>query len=120
MLFCGSFSVAANDAIGLADAVNGNMCAGALEAIKDSTASGDTPSLGVDGTAEACLPIKEGRMTSTSLQSAYDLASTILSTLNKLLTGEETQIDTDIDCPLITMDNVDQYIEMHKKAGAIK
>jgi len=59
-------------------------------------------------------------MTSTSLQSAYDLATALLDTSHKLLTGVETQIDIDIDCPLITSDNVDEYIEMHKRAGAIK
>jgi inositol transport system substrate-binding protein len=36
------------------------------------------------------------------------------------LTGAEKQIDTNIDCPLITKDNVQQYIELHRKAGAIK
>lgn len=112
--------IQANDKIDAIISMNDNMAAGALEAVKDKPAFDSILAYGVDGTAEACLLIKEGRMTSTSLQSAYDLASTILSTLNKLLTGEETQIDTDIDCPLITMDNVDQYIEMHKKAGAIK
>jgi inositol transport system substrate-binding protein len=59
-------------------------------------------------------------MTATCLQSAYDLAAKLLDTTNKLLTGAEKQIDTDIACPLITKDNVQQYIEMHKKAGAIK
>ncbi len=112
--------VQANDKIDAIISMNDNMAAGALEAVKDKEAFAGILSYGVDGTAEACLLIKEGKMTSTSLQSAYDLASTILSTLDKLLTGQETQIDTDIDCPLITMDNVDQYIEMHKKAGAIK
>ena len=110
----------ANDKIDAIISMNDNMAAGALEAVKDKPAFASILAYGVDGTAEACLLIKEGRMTSTSLQSAYDLASTILSTLDKLLTGKETQIDTDIDCPLITKDNVDQYIEMHKKAGAIK
>ena len=112
--------VQANDKIDAIISMNDNMAAGALEAVKDKEAFAGILSYGVDGTAEACLLIKEGKMTSTSLQSAYDLASTILSTLDKLLMGQETQIDTDIDCPLITMDNVDQYIEMHKKAGAIK
>ncbi len=112
--------VQANDKIDAIISMNDNMAAGALEAVKDKAAFASILSYGVDGTAEACLLIKEGKMTSTSLQSAYDLASTILSTLDKLLTGQEKQIDTDIDCPLITKDNVDQYIEMHKKAGAIK
>lgn len=112
--------VQAFDKIDAIISMNDNMAAGALEAVKDKAAFANILSYGVDGTAEACLLIKEGKMTSTSLQSAYDLASTILATLEKLLTGQETQIDTDIDCPLITQDNVDQYIEMHKKAGAIK
>ncbi len=112
--------VQANDKIDAIISMNDNMAAGALEAVKDNANFANILAYGVDGTAEACLLIKEGKMTATSLQSAYDLASTILDSLEKLLTGEETQIDTDIDCPLITKDNVDQYIEMHKKAGAIK
>jgi inositol transport system substrate-binding protein len=100
--------------------MNDNMCAGALEVIKDNPKFKDTLSYGVDGTAEACLLIQQGRMTATCLQSAYDLAAKLLDTTNKLLTGAEKQIDTNIDCPLITKDNVQQYIEMHKKAGAIK
>lgn len=100
--------------------MNDNMCAGALEAIKNDSRYKDILSYGVDGTAEACLLIQQGRMTATCLQSAYDLAAKLLDTTNKLLTGNEKQIDTDITCPLITKDNVQQYIEMHKKAGAIK
>ena len=43
-----------------------------------------------------------------------------LDTSNKLLSGETKQLDTDIENPLVTKDNVDQYIEMFKKTGAIK
>jgi inositol transport system substrate-binding protein len=100
--------------------MNDNMCAGALEVIKDNPRYKGILSYGVDGTAEACLLIQKGVMTATCLQSAYDLAAKILDTTNKLLTGAENQIDTNIDCPLITKDNVQEYIEMHKKAGAIK
>jgi inositol transport system substrate-binding protein len=100
--------------------MNDNMCAGALEVTKDKPRYKETLSYGVDGTAEACLLIQSGRMTATSLQSAYDLAGKILDTTNKLLTGGNKPIDTDIECPLITKDNVQQYIEMHRKAGAIK
>ncbi|MBN1972072.1 MAG: sugar ABC transporter substrate-binding protein [Sedimentisphaerales bacterium] len=100
--------------------MNDNMCAGAIEAIKNNPRYRDTLSYGVDGTAEACLLIQKGAMTATCLQSAYDLAAKILDTTNKLLTGAEKQIDTNIDCPLITKENVQEYIEMHRKAGAIK
>jgi inositol transport system substrate-binding protein len=100
--------------------MNDNMCAGALEVIKGNPRYKGTLSYGVDGTAEACLLIQEGLMTATCLQSAYELAAKILDTTNKLLTGVEDQIDTNIDCPLITKDNVEEYIEMHKRAGAIR
>ncbi len=112
--------VQANDKIDAIIAMNDNMCAGALEVIKGNDKFANTLAYGVDGTAEAVLLIQEGRMTSTSLQSAYALAEGLLATSNKLLTGEETQIDIDIECPLITKDNVAEYIEMHKKAGAIQ
>jgi inositol transport system substrate-binding protein len=100
--------------------MNDNMCAGALEVTKDNSRYKGILSYGVDGTAEACLLIQKGVMTATCLQSAYDLAAKILDTTHKLLTGAARQIDTNIDCPLITKDNVQQYIEMHRKAGAIK
>lgn len=112
--------VQANEKIHAIISMNDNMAAGGLEVIKGNSAYDDVLAYGVDGTAEAVLLIKEGKMTSTSLQSAYDLAEALLETSHKLLTGEEDQIDMDIDAPLITQDNVDEYIEMHKRAGAIK
>lgn len=112
--------VQANSKIDAIIAMNDNMAAGALEVIKDDSRFSEILAYGVDGTAEAVLLIEEGLMTSTSLQSAYALASALLDTSNKLLTGVETQIDIDIDCPLINKDNVTEYIEMHKRAGAIR
>jgi inositol transport system substrate-binding protein len=112
--------VQANPKIDAIIAMNDNMCAGALEVVKDNASYKGILSYGVDGTAEACLLIEKGIMTATSLQSAYDLATKILFSTNQLLTGAKKQIDTDIDCPLITKANVAKYIEMHKKAGAIK
>lgn len=112
--------VQANDKIDAIIAMNDNMCAGGLEVVKDNPKFDNILAYGVDGTAEAVLLIKDSKMTSTSLQSAYALAEALLDSTNKLLTGQETQIDIDIDCPLITIDNVDEYIEMHKKAGAIQ
>lgn len=112
--------VQANDQIDAIISMNDNMAAGALEVVKGNPKFADILAYGVDGTAEAVLLIKEGLMTSTCLQSAYALAELLLSSADKLLSGEETQIDVDIDNPLVTKENVDQYIEMHKKAGAIQ
>lgn len=99
--------------------MNDNMAAGALEVVKGNEMYDDMLVYGVDGTAEACLLIEEGRMTSTCLQSAIDLAALNLETVHKLLTGEETQIDTDIEEVLITKDNVAEYVEMYKERGQI-
>ena len=106
--------------IGLIASMNDNMCAGALEAVKDNPDYANVLSFGVDGTAEACLLIEEGRMTATCLQNAYELAALLLDTSHKLLTGEETQIDTDVGNPLYTIDNVAELREIHVKAGALQ
>ena len=106
--------------IGLIASMNDNMCAGALEVIKDNPDYADVLSFGVDGTAEACLLIEEGRMTATCLQNAYELSELLLDTAHKLLTGEETQIDTDVGNPLYTIDNVAELREIHVKAGALQ
>lgn len=58
-------------------------------------------------------------MTATCLQSAIDLAELNIDTVHKLLTGEEEQIDTDIEEVLITKDNVDEYVEMYTERGMI-
>lgn len=98
-------------------AMNDNMCAGAIEAAKDAKL-GKLFAYGVDGTAEACLLIEAGDMTSTSLQSAYDLAGASVKLVHDMLKGGPAELIM-IDCPLITKDNVAKYIEMHKRAGAL-
>ena len=111
--------VQANDRIDAIISMNDNMAAGALEVVRDDPKFEDILSYGVDGTAEAVLLIKEGVMTSTTLQSAYDLAENLLATTDKLLRGVEDQIDINIDTPMVNSENVDQYIEMHERAGAL-
>ena len=113
--------VQANDKIDAIIAMNDNMCSGALEVVKNMPEYSNILSYGVDGTAEACLLIKDGKMTSTCLQSAFELATNLLATANTLLTDENAQpINMDIDCPLVNADNVDEYISMYKAVGFIK
>jgi len=107
-------------AYGKIDAIismNDNMAAGALEVVQNSE---NMLSYGVDGTAEACLLIQEGKMTATCLQSAIDLAALNLESVHKLLTGEEKQINVNIDEVLITKDNAGEYVDMYKERGLIK
>ncbi|EGW41921.1 sugar ABC transporter substrate-binding protein [Desulfosporosinus sp. OT] len=112
--------VQANDKIDAVISMNDNMAAGALEVVKDNPKYAHMLAYGVDGTAEAMLLIKDGRMTSTCLQNANELAEKLLDSSNKLLTGAEKEINTDIGNPLVNKDNVDQYIEILKKSGTIK
>ena len=89
---------------------------------KDDPAYDGVLAYGVDGTAEACLLIQEGRMTSTGLQSAGDLAKMNTEYMHKVLTGEMevTDVRDDVPAPLITIDNVEEYVEMYKANGQIK
>ena len=111
--------VQANDRIDAIISMNDNMAAGALEIVKDNDQFADILSYGVDGTAEAVLLIEAGRMTSTTLQDAYALAELNISTVHKLLTGAESKIDVDIGNPMVNIDNVDEYIALHERAGAL-
>ncbi|XP_061168553.1 D-apiose import binding protein-like [Saccostrea echinata] len=112
--------VQANPKIDAIISMNDNMAAGALEVVKNAPEFENILAYGVDGTAEAVLLIKEGRMTSTTMQNAYELAEKLLEVTDALLTGKKQQIDLDIGTPSVTRDNVDLYIEMHRQAGNLQ
>ena len=101
-------------------AMNDNMAAGALEAVKGSGAKTYPLAYGVDGTAEACLKIKAGEMVSTSLQSAFSLAEMSVKMSHDLLTGKKVATPQFITAELITKENVDKFIKMHKDLGNLK
>jgi inositol transport system substrate-binding protein len=112
--------VQANDRIDAVISMNDNMAAGALEVVKNNPKYNKLLVYGVDGTAEAALLIQEGRMTFTSFQNAYELARANMELADKILTGKVTGFENiDIDCPLITGENVQQLIDAHKASGAI-
>ena len=100
--------------------MNDNMAAGAIEAVKGSGAKTYPLIYGVDGTAEACLLIKEGKMTSTTLQSANTLAIKSVALAHEMLLGKAKKLTDEIQAELITKDNVDQFIKLHKELGNIK
>ncbi|WP_185744208.1 sugar ABC transporter substrate-binding protein [Arachnia propionica] len=99
--------------------MNDNMAAGALEAVKGKPGFENILAYGVDGTPEACLLIEAGTMTASTLQNAKELAQLNISTVLKLLEGKEKEINVDVGNPLITKDNVAEYIELYKQAGLI-
>ncbi len=107
--------------------MNDNMAAGAIEAIRDNSEYIDadgTPSFlayGVDGTAQGCLLIKEGLLTSTALQSAADLAKKNMEYAEKVVSGEMdvTEVSDFVDAPEINKDNVSDYIQIYIDNGEI-
>ena len=111
--------VQSNPQIDAVISMNDNMCAGALEVTKGNTKYDNMLAYGVDGTMEACQLIKEGRMTSTCLQNAFELAQLLLDSSHKMLTGEAApdSINVDVGNPLVNKDNVDEYIEILNKAN---
>lgn len=112
--------IQANPKIDAIISMNDNMAAGALEAVKGSGAKSFPLTYGVDGTAEACLKIKAGEMTSTSLQSAFALAEMSVKLSHELLTGKKVSYPQFITADLITKDNVDKFIKMHQELGNLK
>ena len=107
--------------------MNDNMAAGAIEAIRDNkdyvAEDGTTKFLayGVDGTAQGCLLIKEGLLTSTALQSAADLAKKNMEYASKVVSGkmQVTEVNDYVDAPQINADNVDEYLKIYVENGEI-
>lgn len=109
-------------AYGSIDAVismNDNMAAGAIEAVKGQSNYEDMLVYGVDGTPEAVLLIEEGSMSASTLQDAKELAQLNMQTVHDLLTGDEEVINVDIGAPVITKENVDEYVKMYTETGMI-
>lgn len=109
----------ANPQIDAIISMNDNMASGALEAVKGKSGFDGILAYGVDGTPEAALLIADGTMTATSLQNARELAQLNIKAVHDLLTGAETEVNTDIGNPLITKDNAQEYIDLYKEAGLI-
>ncbi len=109
------------DGIAAVISMNDNMAAGAIEVVKNNPDYKNLLVYGVDGTAEAALLIEAGLLTSTSFQNAYELAKMNLKMANDILTGVQVGVaDVDIDCPLITKENVSLLLDAHRATGAIK
>jgi inositol transport system substrate-binding protein len=112
--------VQANDRIDAVISMNDNMAAGALEVVAGNPKFNNLLVYGVDGTAEAALLIRDGKMKSTSFQNAYELARTSVKLADDILSGKVTSlVNTDIDCPLITKENIQSLIDAHKATGAL-
>jgi inositol transport system substrate-binding protein len=112
--------IQANPRIDAVISMNDNMAAGAVEALKGSGMTPFPLIYGTDGTGEACLLIKDGKMTSTALQSADELAQKSMKMAHDILTNQKTSLHEVEGTELYTKQNVDSCIALHKKLGDIK
>ncbi|WP_321927453.1 sugar ABC transporter substrate-binding protein [Paraburkholderia guartelaensis] len=112
--------IQANPKIDAVISMNDNMAAGAVEALKGSGMQPFPLVYGTDGTGEACLLIKQGKMTSTALQSADELAQKSMAMAHDILTHKQTDLHQVEGTVLYTKANVDECIALHKKLGDIK
>lgn len=110
------------------DKIDGVICAsdgmaiGAIESFKSNNKDfSNVQFYGIDGLAEGCLSIESGELTGTVLQDAQTMADEALNMAEGLLDGSITDNPTvAIDAQIISADNVDEMIEMHRENGLIE
>ncbi|MDD3796951.1 MAG: sugar ABC transporter substrate-binding protein [Lachnospiraceae bacterium] len=76
---------------------------------------------GIDGLANGCKSIKDGKMTATVLQNATEMGEEAASLWEQMEKGELTEGKISaLDPTIITSDNVDEIITMHEANGMMK
>lgn len=96
------------------------MLLGAVKAIENAGRLDEFSFLGgIDGLPEGCEAVKSGLTTCSVAQNAPAQAEAALDMALKVLNGG-TQEDVVIETELITQENVDEWLEIHRKSGNIK
>ena len=107
--------------------MNDSMASGQIQAIRvnkyyyNEDGKPNFLAYGVDGTAQGCLLVKAGLLTSTALQSAADRAEKNMEYAEKIVNGEMkvTDVNDYVDAPEINADNVDDYIQIYIDNGEL-
>ena len=102
--------------------MNDGMALGAIEAMKaDRRDIRNVQFYGIDGLADACLSILEGEQTASILQDAVDMGYNGVDIAVRIAKGElRTPIKYEITPILITSDNIDHFIQLHRETGVIR
>ncbi|MGI6669562.1 MAG: sugar ABC transporter substrate-binding protein [Acetivibrionales bacterium] len=102
--------------------MNDGMALGAIEAAKaDNRDVGEMKFFGIDGLADGCLSIKAGELNATVLQDAAIMAKKGVEVAMQLVENPDMDpIKVELEPLLITEENVDEYIQMHRDNGVIK
>lgn len=100
--------------------MNDSMAIGALEAVKAAGREDEMTAYGVDGLADAVLSIKAGDLTATCVQDADNQAYSALEISRRILSGEIERGESITKGVLVTSENVDEWIQIHKENGQIR
>ena len=93
---------------------------GCLEAVKGNSDYDDNfLCYGVDGLSSGLLLIKDGKYTATCFQNAIQLAELNLKAANELLSGEKETVEYAITADLVTIDNVDDFLQLYIDNGSL-
>ncbi|MEM1484163.1 sugar ABC transporter substrate-binding protein [Oscillospiraceae bacterium PP1C4] len=95
---------------------NDDMALGAYEAIKMAGKEGQIQIYGVDALAAAVVAVKDGNLMATVFQNAVAYSDISLDYISKIIKGETVE-SVNIESDLVTPDNVNTYIELHKQLG---
>lgn len=101
---------------------NDGMNLGCIEAAKADNR--DVQSMffsGIDGLADGCLSIQAGELKVSVLQDANAMAKGGIEMALKLVANPDMEVEKmELVPELITPDNVEEYIELHRSTGVIK
>lgn len=98
-----------------------SMALGCVEACKaDGRDIKAMQFFGIDGLGDGCLAIQSGELTASVLQNGDDMGRNAAKIAMKMINGEITEPEEYLITPLvITSENVEEIIAIHKENGAL-
>lgn len=87
------------------------MVLGAMQQMEDVGA--DSKLIGVDMQSDAMSSVEDGKIVALVGQNGYEIGYQTIRTIVQSLDGEEIEHNTYVDTPLITQDNVAEYLEKY-------
>ncbi len=92
-------------------AQNDGMALGALKAVKDAQLEDKINVYGLDAVPDALKAVKDGSLKATVSQSTKDQGTKAMETCYKVAMGESVESEIMVEHTLITIDNVEDFIE---------
>lgn len=102
------------DQIGAVVCHNDEMAMGAIQALESAGMTGKVIVTAVDAIKDACVAIKDGKMSATVYQDAGAEGALAVDIAVALAKGEKVEKDNLIEMIVVNKDNVDKYLEMYQ------